>query len=293
MHGQHAGAAAQDHAADRRIRALGGITLSLPKAVSEPEKMSDPAISPTVLLTALALAEEHGSARAALRVTGWEPDELECLQGLPRNLATPDGIERSAALDEALSLGFLAGRAADRQRRPHAFAVSSFLMDHDLVVRGAEGRSILKLPWFNEDLFIARQLPDITEMPRHVRALAVENYRAALRGTRRHFEFISYGHRYNVDAVPVRAHDGVVIGALALARDASAPEEASRLARLTPREIEILQLAADGMSGPQIAEHLVLSPGTVKTHFQNIYAKSGASERSAAVAMAMRHGLIR
>lgn len=64
------------------------------------------------------------------------------------------------------------------------------------------------------------------------------------------------------------------------------------LSDLTRREIELLQLAADGRSGPGIAEELVVSPGTVKTHFRNIYAKLGVRDRSAAVAKAMRLGLI-
>ena len=62
---------------------------------------------------------------------------------------------------------------------------------------------------------------------------------------------------------------------------------------LTNRELEILRLAAEGSSGPGIAEELVISPGTVKTHFENIYAKLGVSDRSAAVAYALRTGLIR
>jgi PAS domain S-box-containing protein len=62
--------------------------------------------------------------------------------------------------------------------------------------------------------------------------------------------------------------------------------------QLTEREVETLQLAARGMSGPEIAEHLVLSPGTVKTHFQNIYLKWGVSDRASAVAKALRQGLI-
>jgi DNA-binding CsgD family transcriptional regulator len=61
---------------------------------------------------------------------------------------------------------------------------------------------------------------------------------------------------------------------------------------LTRRELELLQLAAEGWTGPRIAEELVLSPGTVKTHFQNIYAKLGVRDRVAAVAKAMRLGLI-
>jgi hypothetical protein len=40
---------------------------------------------------------------------------------------------------------------------------TTFVMDHGLVVRGADGESILRLPWFEEDLFVARQVPDIVE----------------------------------------------------------------------------------------------------------------------------------
>jgi DNA-binding CsgD family transcriptional regulator len=61
---------------------------------------------------------------------------------------------------------------------------------------------------------------------------------------------------------------------------------------LTCRELEILQLAAHGVSGPAIAERLVISPGTVKTHFQHIYAKFECCDRASAVAHALRRGLI-
>lgn len=61
---------------------------------------------------------------------------------------------------------------------------------------------------------------------------------------------------------------------------------------LTPREIEVLQLAAQGRSGREIAERLVLSPATVWRHFENIYHKYGVSDRTAAVAKALRDGLI-
>jgi DNA-binding CsgD family transcriptional regulator len=61
---------------------------------------------------------------------------------------------------------------------------------------------------------------------------------------------------------------------------------------LTPREIEVLGLAARGSSGPEIAEELVLSPATVKTHFAHIYEKLGVRSRPAAVATAMQLGVI-
>lgn len=63
-------------------------------------------------------------------------------------------------------------------------------------------------------------------------------------------------------------------------------------ARLSPRELEVLQLAATGRSGPRIADELALSPGTVKKHFENIYAKLEVRGRSAAVAKALRLNLI-
>jgi two-component system nitrate/nitrite response regulator NarL len=66
-----------------------------------------------------------------------------------------------------------------------------------------------------------------------------------------------------------------------------------RADQLTAREREILQLAAQGMPGKAIAHALTLSPSTVKTHFENIYAKWGVSDRASAVAKALREGLIR
>jgi DNA-binding NarL/FixJ family response regulator len=62
--------------------------------------------------------------------------------------------------------------------------------------------------------------------------------------------------------------------------------------KLTPRERQILQLAAHGMSGKTIAQQLSLSPSTVKSHFENIYAKWDVSDRASAVAKALREGLI-
>ncbi len=61
---------------------------------------------------------------------------------------------------------------------------------------------------------------------------------------------------------------------------------------LTPREVEILQLVARGMSDAQIAERLVLSPHTVHRHVANIRVKLRQPSRSAAVAYAARSGLI-
>jgi two-component system, NarL family, nitrate/nitrite response regulator NarL len=61
---------------------------------------------------------------------------------------------------------------------------------------------------------------------------------------------------------------------------------------MSDRERETLTLIAEGLSAPQIGRALHLSTATVKTHLQHIYEKLGVSERAAAVAEAMRRGLL-
>jgi DNA-binding CsgD family transcriptional regulator len=61
---------------------------------------------------------------------------------------------------------------------------------------------------------------------------------------------------------------------------------------LTGRELEVLQLAARALSTAAIAEAMHLSPATVKRHFEDAYARLGVGDRAAAVAQAMRQGLI-
>jgi DNA-binding CsgD family transcriptional regulator len=61
---------------------------------------------------------------------------------------------------------------------------------------------------------------------------------------------------------------------------------------LSPRELQVLQLVAEGKSAPEIAGVLFVSAGTVKTHLKNIYGKLGSRDRASAVAEALRRGLI-
>lgn len=61
---------------------------------------------------------------------------------------------------------------------------------------------------------------------------------------------------------------------------------------LTDRELEILQLLTFGYTNKDIAGRLFISPDTVKTHLEHVYQKLGASDRTAAVAEAMRRRLI-
>lgn len=61
---------------------------------------------------------------------------------------------------------------------------------------------------------------------------------------------------------------------------------------LTPRELEVLRLAAEGLANRDIAASLVLSEKTVKNHINNIFAKLRVNDRTQAILHALRTGLI-
>jgi PAS domain S-box-containing protein len=61
---------------------------------------------------------------------------------------------------------------------------------------------------------------------------------------------------------------------------------------LTPRELDVLKLAAEGCNTGQVAERLCLSGSTIKTHFEHVFHKLGVHDRASAVGEAVRQGLI-
>ena len=61
---------------------------------------------------------------------------------------------------------------------------------------------------------------------------------------------------------------------------------------ITPRELEVLQLIAEGLSNKEMAERLFVSENTIKTHTSRVFDKLGASRRTQAVQLAKSQGLI-
>jgi DNA-binding NarL/FixJ family response regulator len=314
----------------------------------------------SAMVWALGLAREHGGAVAALTAAGIDMLDPERFDGVSDNFG--DVLGRPAcdtSIREALALGVLAGRVAHESPRPRRLQdPTSFLIDQALVIQAAEGQSIMRLPWFEDGLFVGRPIPAISEIPTPVRRLGIEHYSAALAGQRSRFAFTSYGHSYSVDAVPVRADDGRIAAVLAIATPARSftsaaaayERTAERLDRcatlaeqraeghrlagrsdsegaernrarntreaaertranatrlrsrdtpaaadppsVTSREAEVLSLASHGLTAAEIAEQLAVSVNTIKAHFDNIYPKLGVSGKAAAVAAALRHGLI-
>ena len=66
-----------------------------------------------------------------------------------------------------------------------------------------------------------------------------------------------------------------------------------QMATLTSRELEVLQLMKEGKTNQQIASALFIVEGTVKSHVNSILAKLGVSDRTQAVTIALRRGLVR
>lgn len=89
-----------------------------------------------------------------------------------------------------------------------------------------------------------------------------------------------------------RVADGGAYVDPTLASELVTPRATERLPALSGREREILGMLANGMSNPDIAGKLFISPETVRTHVRNAMTKLEADTRTQAVALALRHALI-
>jgi len=120
-----------------------------------------------------------------------------------------------------------------------------------------------------------------------------QGYRALAAGAQGLLSRLATGEQL-VDAVlRVAAGETVIAG-----EAQTAVAEEIRIREIMPRpsvshrEREILELIAEGLTAPQIGRRLHLATPTVKSHLSHLYEKLGVSERAAAVAVAMRRGLL-
>lgn len=80
---------------------------------------------------------------------------------------------------------------------------------------------------------------------------------------------------------------------LAMQQREESREAQAALARLTPRERDVLQALADGLNDREIGQRLSISTETVRTHMVNLLAKLGVESRLQALVFALRHGAVR
>jgi len=94
------------------------------------------------------------------------------------------------------------------------------------------------------------------------------------------------------DAIVMAASNGANRERDADAEGEADPERVGRQESLTPREQEVLELLAEGLPNKAIAAQLGISDQTVKFHVASISAKLGATNRTEAVRIALRRGLL-
>ena len=119
-------------------------------------------------------------------------------------------------------------------------------------------------------------------------------YRTVASGARGYLSKESSRHEV-CEAIVTIARGGTALAAEAqagLAREIQERERTGGRPKLTDREQEVLNYVAEGLSAPDIGKQIHLSTTTVKSHLHSLYEKLGVSDRAAAVAEAMRRGLL-
>jgi PAS domain S-box-containing protein len=146
---------------------------------------------------------------------------------------------------------------------------------------------------------LGREITDL--LPREVHESVETQFRRAVEhGATTDFETVFFDAGGNLRGVraqhlPLREGDavvGVLILAFDVRRPPSEPIRSRPDPRLTPRQREILELIAAGLSTEEVATELTLSPETVRNHLRNAFRELRAHNRVEAIAAAQRLGLL-
>jgi ATP/maltotriose-dependent transcriptional regulator MalT len=216
----------------------------------------------------LAVGDTTAAAEAAdrvLRRLGAE-SALDCfpaLELLARARASAGDIERAAAAAEHVE------REASRLATPYMRGRGRLVCAHVLSARG-EHDAARQAAEDAADLFAACSAPYEAAEARLVLSAALE----------------ALGRSERAQAEARAAREAFAL--LGARRD----DDGAAGGELSPREVDILRLVAQGLSDAEIAERLFLSPHTVHRHVANIRTRLRVPSRAAAVAHATRHGLL-
>jgi DNA-binding NarL/FixJ family response regulator len=117
-----------------------------------------------------------------------------------------------------------------------------------------------------------------------------QRLRAELEGSA--FEVIGEFSSLSQAEASAAASDAIVLGSRGTAERSRLNRFTEPIEQLTAREIQVLELLAEGLSNKAIADRLAISDQTVKFHVASISGKLGATNRTDAVRRAVRRGLI-
>ncbi|MEO7268022.1 MAG: response regulator transcription factor [Knoellia sp.] len=195
------------------------------------------------------------NAQPDLRVVGEAADGAEAVREVAR--LKPDVVLMDVRMPEVNGLDAAATiLASPSPDRPHVLMLTTFDVDdyvYEALRIGASG-------------FMLKDAPS-EELARAVRVVAAGDSLLAPSVTKR------------LIAEVTKRRSGV-------------PKGSPRLRELTPRELEVLELIARGLSNIEIATRLFVAEQTVKTHVSRVLAKLGLRDRAQAVVFAYEHGVV-
>ncbi len=176
---------------------------------------------------------------------------------------------------DAASLGALANRGV----RPHVLLIAEEAFDETLLQEQLAAGSDLAVVLLGEEASLAAELNQIP-----LRAWGLLSTEASIEEIIVALQAVS---------------EGLVVGSRDLIQPSferglirTASDAPPLVENLTDREQEVLQLVARGLANKQIAAALQISEHTVKFHISSVYGKLGAGNRTEAVRLGVRHGLV-
>jgi DNA-binding NarL/FixJ family response regulator len=202
-----------------------------------------------------------------------------------------DGLGMLVGLIEEVEVVGIAADGAEAVRLAAAERPDVVLMDLRMphmdgveatrtILAEAAGAQVLVLTTYADDesLFPALQAGARGYLTKDASAEEIEQAIRALAAGRTHLD--------------AAVQERLVAAAVSAGPAAGGPAAGAELPdELTPREAEVLRLIAEGLSNAEIAETLVVSGATVKTHVNRIFHKTGVRDRAQAVRYAYQHGI--
>lgn len=239
-----------------------------------------------LLRTGADIALAEGDAGGALAWVDahdrWLEWSSRVLDAAPNRVLRARLHEARGNLEAALRLAREARVLAAAPRQPLALLEAERYLGHLALLSG-------DLPAATRHLDAALEIATACAAPYELAGVQIERVRLLHRAGRPEeaAEILD-----GVREIATRLEVGPYLDALDELESGAEVETAKAPGGLSPREVEVLQLVARGMTDADVGAALYISPRTVSRHLRSIYNKLGVNSRTAASAFAYQHGLI-